>query len=78
MCVTLRRQVQRQVRNVGSQATGQRAQVPVLRSLITVLRSQVTGHKQGEMSFFEIKKMLALVHTVDELELKLFNFVVDS
>ena len=40
--------------------------------------SQVTGHKQREMSFFEIKKMLALVHTVDELELKLFNFVVDS
>ena len=40
--------------------------------------SQVTGHKQREMSFFEIKKMLALVHTVDELELTLFNFVVDS
>ena len=58
--------------------TGQKCQVSGHRSQSSGLRSQVSGHKQREMSFFEIKKLLALVHIVDELELKLFNFAVES
>ena len=58
--------------------TGQNCRVSGHRSKSSGPSSQVTRHKQREMSFFEIKKMLGLVHTVDELELKLFNFVVDS
>ena len=76
MCVT---------RETAGPATGQKCQVSGHRSQssgpssqVSGDGSQVTGHKQREMSFFEIKKLVALVHTVDELELRLFNFVVDS
>ena len=60
------------------QVSGHRSQNSGPTSQVLGHGSKVTSHKQREISFFEIKRLLAFVDTVDELKLKLFNFLVDS
>ena len=63
------------------QSSGHRSHNSGPSSQVSGHGSQVSGHRSQTKripNFSKSKKLLAFAHTVDELELKLFNFVVDS